>query len=132
MGYVGTIAGPLGDGASGGMMCTLGGGARIGAGVGLNAGASTLEGGACIGGGAALSAGAIGGVGRCMDETTVLNRSASWWMARICTFPNNRNGDAGTGFSIISASILAASAALSAEEVAGMMVLREGGILRCA
>ena len=38
MGYSGTIIGTIGDGASGCMMCTLGGGARIGGGVDLSAG----------------------------------------------------------------------------------------------
>ena len=53
MGYVGTITDTLGDGTSGGIMCTLGGGARIGDGMGSTAGASTLGGGARIVGGAA-------------------------------------------------------------------------------
>ena len=52
-----------------------------------------------------------------------LNRSASWWMARIYSFPSKRNGDAGARLSNTSAIILAASTALSAEEVAGMVVL---------
>ena len=130
MGYVGTIAGTLGDGTSGRIMCTLGGGAHIGAGVGLNTGASTLGGGARIGGGASLSAGNIGGVGGCVAGMTALKRSASWRMARICAFHDKRNGDAGAGFSSASDSILATLATLLAEEVAGMMVLW-GKIQRC-
>ena len=78
MRYAGTIANTLGDGASGGIMCTLGGGAHIGDGVGFNAGASTLGGGACMGGGVDLSAGAVGGVGGFVNKKTTLNRSASW------------------------------------------------------
>ena len=113
------------------MMYTLGGGAHIGASVDLSAGASTLGGGARMGGGVYLSAGAIGGVGGFVDRTAALNRSASWQMARICSFPNKRNGDAGAGFSSASANILTALAVLSAEEVAGMMVLWGGEILRC-
>ena len=123
IGYVGTIAGILGDSASGGMMYTLGNGACIGAGVRLSASASTLVGGARMGGGVDLSTGAIGGVGGCVDRTAALNRSASWRMARIYVLPNERNDEAGAGFSNASASILDALAALSAEEVAGMMVL---------
>ena len=74
-------------------------------------------------GGAAQSTGAIGGNDGCADGMVALKRSASWRMARICAFTNERKGDAGAGLSSASASILAASAALSAEEVASMVVL---------
>ena len=77
MGYVRTIAGTLGDGASGGIMCTLGGSACIGACVDLNAGPITLRGSAYIGGGAYISPGAIDGVGGCVDGMAALNRLAS-------------------------------------------------------
>ena len=123
MGYAGTITGTLGDGVSGGIMCTLGGGAHIGDGVGFNAGASTLGDGARIVGGAALSTGAIGGDGGWVAGMAALKRSASWRMTRICAFPNERKGDAGVGLSSASASILAALVVLSVEEVVGMMVL---------
>ena len=122
-GYTRTIASALRDGAPGGIMCTLGGGAHIWDGVGFNAGASTLGGGAHIVGGAALSSGVIGGNSGWAAGMVALKRSASWWIVRICAFPNERKGDAGAGLSSASASILAASAALSAEEVVGMMVL---------
>ena len=123
VGYAVTIVGTLGDGTSSGIMCTLGDGARIGDGVSFNDGASTLGGGARIVGGAALSAGAIGGNGGWVARMAALKRSASWRMARICAFPTERKGDAGAGLSSSSTSILVASAALSVEEVAGMMVL---------
>ena len=123
MGYAGKIAGTLGDGASGGIMCNLGGGARIGGGVILNTGASTLRGGARIVGGASRSAGAIGGNGGCTAGMAVLKRSAGWRMAHICAFPNESKSDAGAGLSSASASILDTLAVLSGETVVGMVVL---------
>ena len=77
MGYAETITDTLGDGDSGGIMCTLGGGAHIEDGVGFNAGARTLGGGARIVGGAALSAGAIGGGGGWVAGMSTLKRSNS-------------------------------------------------------
>ena len=123
MGYAGKFAGNLGDVASGGMMCTLGGVARIGNGVGFNVGAITLGGGARIGFGAALSADAIDGDGGWVAGMPALKRSASWWMVRIYEFPNERKGDVGRGLSSTFSSILATLVTLSTEEVADMMVM---------
>ena len=58
IGYGGTIVGTLRDGVPGCLICTLGGGARIG--VGLD-----------------LSIGAISGVGGLVDGTAALNRLVS-------------------------------------------------------
>ena len=103
MGYFGTIVGTLENGASSYMMCTLGGGVRIGGGVDL-------------------SAGAISGVGGFVSGTAALNKLASWRMLRICAFPNKRNGDAGVGFSTASTNILATSEAFLAEEAVVVMM----------
>ena len=66
---------------------------------------------ACTGG-AVLGAGGI----------AALKRSESCWRARICSLPKVMNGDAGAGLSKAEVSSLAASAALSLDDVAGIFI----------
>ena len=103
LGDGGIIIGTLGDGTFGCRICTLGDGARMGGDCDL-----------CIG--------AVSGVDGFGSGMVVLNRSDSWRMARICLLPNERKGDAGAGCRSASASILAASAALSVDEVVGILM----------
>ena len=103
LGYGGITIGNLGDDALSCRICTLGDGARMRGGYGFFTG----------------TAGGVGGLG---SRMVALNRSDSWRMARICSLPNERKGDAGAGCSSASASILTTSAALSVDEVVGMLM----------
>ena len=61
-----------------------------------------------------------GAVDSAVGAVVLENMSDSWRTARIWASPSVLNGEAGAGCKRASASIRAASAALSAEEVAGM------------
>ena len=61
-----------------------------------------------------------GGIMSAVGAVVMENMSDSWRTARIWASPSVLNGEAGAGCSRASASIRAASAALSAEEDVGM------------
>ena len=60
------------------------------------------------------------GAGTSSVGTATVKRSDNWRRARICSLPIVLNGDAGAGLCSASVSILAASVALSADDVVGM------------
>ena len=67
----------------------------------------------------ACTGGAVAGA----DGIIALKRSASCRRARICSLPKVMKGDAGAGWSKAKVSSLAASAALSRDDVAGIFIL---------